>query len=157
MRALERRRESTDAPRPTGRMMTATLIESQDEHHWVLLDHRVTELAFDTRSVRFRTWSLDASAEVWCAAPISLRQASGAERRLDPAETEKLGPLLALLRRPVQSITLTRGGELSVAFGGGLTLSVAADRRIDAWEVQGGGALEGLRYRCVAGGEMVWG
>ena len=136
--------------------MTATLIESADEHHWVLLDHRVTHLAFDAGAFRFQTWSLDASVEVRCAGTLRLVPPSGAERRLDPADTETLAPLLGLMRRQVQSLTVSRGGELAVAFAGGTTLSVGPDRRLDAWEVQGGGALEGLRYRCEAGGAMRW-
>jgi uncharacterized protein DUF6188 len=137
--------------------MTATLIESPDEHHWVLLDHRVTGLSFDARSFRFQTWSLDASAEVRCAAPFRLRLASGLERTLDPADTETLAPVLTLLRRPVQSLTISKGGELAVDFAGSIALLIGADRRVEAWEVQGGGALEGLRYRCEVGGGMLWG
>ena len=127
--------------------MGATLIESPDEHHWVLLDHQVTQLVVDARSFRIQTWSLDASAEIRCAAPFTLRQSSGAERVLDPTETETLAPLLSLLRRRLESITITRDGELTAAFTGGMSLVVAGgQRRAPAWEVQGGGALEGMSY-----------
>lgn len=126
--------------------MGATLIESSDEHHWVLLDHQVTQLVVESASLRIQTWALDASAEIRCAAPFALRQSSGAERTLDPSETETLAPLLTLLRRRLESITVTRDGELTAGFSGGTSLVVPSGRRTPAWEVQGGGALEGMSY-----------
>jgi hypothetical protein len=126
--------------------MGATLIESPDEHHWVLLDHKVTQIVVDASSFRVQTWSLEGSAEVRCSAPFTIRQASGAERTIDPMQTETLAPILALLRRRLESLTITRDGELTAAFSGGLSLVVSGGRRIAAWEVHGGGALEGMSY-----------
>jgi hypothetical protein len=132
--------------------MGATLIESPDEHHWVLLDHQVTQLVIEASSFRLQTWSLDASAEIRCAAPFTLRQSSGAERTIDPAETETLTPVLSLLRRRLESVTITRDGELTATFSGGTSVVVAGKaaagsrRRGPRWEVQGGGALEGMSY-----------
>ena len=126
--------------------VTATLIESPDEHHWVLLDHQVTQLVVEVGSFRLQTWALDASAEIRCASLFTLRQASGAERVIDPAETETLAPVLSLLRRRLESITITRGGDLTAEFSGGLGLAIGGRRRTPAWEVQGGGALEGMSY-----------
>jgi hypothetical protein len=130
--------------------MGATLIESPDEHHWVLLDHRVTQIVVDASSFRVQTWSLEGSAEIRCSAPFTLRQGSGHERTIDPVETETLAPILTLLRRRLESITITRDGELTAAFTGGMSIVVAqrtgGARRAAAWEVQGGGALEGMNY-----------
>jgi hypothetical protein len=131
--------------------MGATLIESADEHHWVLLDHQVTQVVVDAGSFRVQTWSLDGSAEIRCSAPFALRQASGTERTLNPTETETLAPLLGLLRRRLESITVTRDGELTATFSGGTSIVVAGARGTrtpgrSAWEVQGGGALEGMSY-----------
>lgn len=138
--------------------MLASLIESPDEHHWVLLDHRVTELAMDMQSFRFQTWSLDGSAAVRVAAPFTLRLTSGgAERTLDPAETQALAPTLALLRRRMTSLTVTSAGELSAEFADGMALLVRPSLRLEAWEVVGGGLLEGLSYRCPPGGGAPWG
>jgi hypothetical protein len=131
--------------------MGATLIESPDEHHWVLLDHQVTQVVIDASSFRVQTWSLEGSAEIRCSAPFTLRQSSGSERSIDPAATETLAPVLGLLRRRLESITVTRDGELTATFSGGLSIAVAGARRLtavgpSAWEVQGGGALEGMSY-----------
>ncbi len=132
--------------------MGATLIESPDEHHWVLLDHQVTQLIIDVGSFRLQTWSLEGSAEIRCSAAFTLRQGSGAERTIDPAETETLAPLLSLLHRRLESITITRDGELTATFSGGISLvasgarTTAGGRRNAPWEVQGGGALEGMSY-----------
>ena len=136
--------------------MQASLIQSADEHHWVLLDHRVTELAVDARSLRFLTWSLDGSTEVRVAAPFVLRAPGGGERTLDPVETLTLSPVLALLRRRVASLTVTRDGELTVELGDGGALVVRPDPRVAAWELQGGGTLEGMAYRCPPGGGTGW-
>lgn len=132
-------------------VMGATLIESPDEHHWVLLDHRVTQIVVDASSFRVQTWSLEGSAEIRCSAPFTLRQSSGAERAMNPAETETLAPILGLLRRRLESITITRDGELTVAFSGvslviGGQRASANARHPAGWEVQGGGALEGMSY-----------
>jgi hypothetical protein len=133
--------------------MGATLIESPDEHHWVLLDHQVTQIVIDASCFRIQTWSLEGSAEIRCSAPFTLRQASGSERAIDPTETETLAPLLALLRRRVESLTITRDGELTAAFSGGSSIvvgppraSASGARRSTSWELQGGGALEGMSY-----------
>jgi hypothetical protein len=132
--------------------MGATLIESPDEHHWVLLDHQVTQLVIDVGSFRIQTWSLEGSAEIRCSAPFTLRHGVGSARTIDPSETETLAPILALLRRRLESITITRDGELTVAFSGGSSLVVrgrgtaGGGRRGARWEVQGGGALEGMSY-----------
>ena len=136
--------------------MQASLIQSADEHHWVLLDHRVTQLAVDARSLRLLTWSLDGSTEVRIAAPFALRAAGGAERTLDPVETLTLAPALGLLRRRVASLTVARSGELTVELGDGSALVVPPDPRVEAWELQGGGTLEGMAYRCPPGGGMEW-
>src|SRR5918999_3013641 len=99
--------------------MGATLIESPDEHHWVLLDHQVTQVVVIASSFRVQTLSLEGSAEIRCSAPFTLRQPSGSERTVNPTETETLAPLLGLLRRRLESITVTRDGELTAKFSGG--------------------------------------
>jgi len=134
--------------------MPASLIPSSDEHHLVLLDHRITELTLDTRSLRFQSWSLDGSTEVRIAGPFALRQGAGVERQLDPADTTTLGPVLAIVRRRLTSLTIASDGELTATLDGGMALVVPPSRRTDAWEVQGGGALEGLSYRSLASGEL---
>lgn len=136
--------------------MKAQLIESHDEHHWVLLDHRITQLSIDARAVRLQTWSLDGSAEIRLAAPFTLRAPGGVERRLDPALTESLAPMLALLRRGVRSLTIRREGELAVELGDGSTILAPPSRRAGAWELHGAGVLEGVMYGIDAEGAMSW-
>jgi hypothetical protein len=134
--------------------MQASLLESPDEHHLVLLDTRIAQLALDGTSLRLQTWSLDASVEIRIGAPFSLRTGGGAPRMLDPSAPESLAPVLALLRTTVRGLTMTRDGELAVAFGEGAELRVRG--REGAWELQGAGALEGLAYRPGAAGEAPW-
>ena len=134
--------------------MNAQLIESDDEHHWVLLDHRVTQLVIDRSSIRIQTWSLDGSADVRLAAPFLAHPASGAVRRIDPADTEQLAPCLALVGLGVRSVTVTRTGTLTLAFSDGSSIAVSPDPRRPAWDVQGGGILEGMAYAGQPGVEL---
>ena len=108
--------------------MNAQLIESDDEHHWVLLDHRVTQVVIDRSSMRRQTWS--------------------------PSDTERLSPCLALVGLGVRSVTVTRTGTLTLAFSDGSSLSASPDPRRPALDVQGGGILEGMAYAGQPGVEL---
>ena len=134
--------------------MNAQLIESEDEHHWVLLDHRVTQLVIDRESIRIQTWSLDGSADIRLAGPFAIQLASGAIRRLDPSETERLSPCLGLMGLGVRSVTVTRAGTLTIAFTDGASIAASPDPRRPAWDVQGGGILEGMAYAGQPGVEL---
>lgn len=134
--------------------MKAQLIESQDEHHWVLLDHRVTQLVIDRSSIRIQTWSLDGSADIRLSAAFAMQLASGATRHIDPADTERLAPCLALVGLGVRSVTVTRTGTLTLAFTDSSSISASPDPRRSAWDVQGGGVLEGMAYAGQPGVEL---
>lgn len=135
--------------------MKAQLIESTDEHHWVLLEHKITEVTVYQRALRLRTWSLDGSAEVLLSSAFALRLPNG-ERRMDPAEPETLAPMLALVGAAIRSLTIRRDGALELELGDGRVVSAGPDPRVDAWQVQGGGVLEGMAYRSPAGGGVPW-
>lgn len=128
--------------------MNAQLIQHDDEHHLVLLDHRVTQLVIEARALRLQSWSLDGSLEVRLEVPFTWRAPSGATRTLDPEHTEQLAPALGWMRRVVRSITVTRAGELTLEFGDRTAVVAAPHPRAGAWEVTGGGLLEGVHYRC---------
>ena len=136
--------------------MSAEVVLSPDEHRWSLSGHRVTQLAIDPTSVRFQTWTLQASAEVRLVAPFTFREPDGVQRRIDPEEPEQLAPLLSLIGRAIELLVVSRSGHLELEFGDGSVLTAAPHARIDAWELQGGGALEGMAYRCDAGGGPPW-
>jgi hypothetical protein len=132
----------------------AQLIESEDEHHWVLLDHRVIQLVIDRGSIRIQTWSLDGSADIRLAAPFVAHLGTGATRHIDPADTERLAPCLTLVGLGVRSVTVARGGTLTLAFTDGSTLTAPPDPRHSAWDVQGGGVLEGMAYAAQPGAQI---
>ena len=136
--------------------MSAEVTLSPGEHRWVLAGHRVTQIAVDLTSFRFLTWTLDASAEIRLLVPFTFHEPDGVQRSLDPEEPEQLAPLLSLLGRSIELIVVTRRGELRLAFGDGSSLVAASHPRVLAWEVQGGGALEGMAYRCEPGGGRPW-
>lgn len=133
---------------PPDRIVQASLIESSDEHHWVLLDHRITQLMVGTTAIRLQSWSLEGSLEIRLGAPFGLRLGKGSMRTLDPSDAPALAPMLALLGRPLRAVTISRGGDLTLDFGAGATIVAPAHARLDAWEVQGAGALEGVAYAC---------
>ena len=138
-------------------MTSATVDQSPDEHRWQFNGHRVTQLMIDLGSFRFQSWALDASAEVRCGVPFTFREVGGRSLTIDPEHPEQLAPLLTLLGRSIDTLRVHRSGELAVAFGDGSVLFVSPHPRFEAWEVRGGGALEGLDYLCDVGGGSPWG
>ena len=134
--------------------MNAQLIESQDEHHWVLLDHRVTQLVIDRESVRIQTWSLDGSADIRLASTFAFQFANGSTKQINPVETERLSPCLALVGLGVRSVTVTRTGTITLAFSDGSSISASPDPRRSSWDIQGGGVLEGMAYAGQPGVEL---
>jgi hypothetical protein len=133
-----------------------TLTESPDVHRWELTGHRVTQLSVDSSSVRLLSWSLHASLDVRIAAPFVLVQADGERRAIDPVASEEVAPLLTLVGRGMGSLVVTRSGTLELGFGEGTTLECGPSRRRDAFQVQGGGALEGVAYAAGDHGTAPW-
>jgi hypothetical protein len=136
--------------------MSATLDEHPDRHVWTLHDHRVTQLVVELGATRLVTWTLNASLDVRFGTPFTVRQADGLDRPADPDEPEQLAPLLTLVGRWMETLTVTADGELALAFSDGTVLSARPDPRYEAWQVQGGGALEGLAYVARPGGGAPW-
>ena len=137
--------------------MSASLDQSPDRHRWTLKGHRVTQFCADLGSARLQSWSLQSSLEIRLAVPFALAHADGIVREVDPDEPERLAPLLSLLGREIVELVVTHTGALSVAFSDGTTISVESHPRYEAFEVQGGGELEGLAYLAGPGGGPPWG
>lgn len=128
--------------------MSAELDETPERHRWSFTGHRVTQLCIDPRSIRFHSWSLQASLDVRISAPFVLRQADGDSRTIDPREPEQLAPLLTLVGRTIDSLAIERGVALSMEFSDGTSCHVTSHPRIQAFDVLGGGALEGMEYHA---------
>lgn len=136
--------------------MTADFSELPDRHIWTLHDHRVTQMAVELGAVRLVTWTLDASVDLRLETPFTLRQADGVERLTDPDEPEQLAPLLTLVGRWIETVTVTQRAELLATFSDGTVIYAGPDTRYEAWQVQGGGALEGVSYVARPGGGVPW-
>lgn len=136
--------------------MTATFDERPDRHVWTLHEHRVTQLVVELGAVRLVTWTLHASLDVRLGSAFTVRQADGVDRRADPDEPEQLAPLLTLVGRAAETLTATAAGELELTFSDGTVLVSRPDARYEAWQIQGGGALEGLAYVSQPGGGKPW-
>ena len=136
--------------------MSASLDQLPDGHLLTLDDHRVTQLLVELRGVRLLTYSLGDAVELRVAVPFHLVQADGEERRIDPAEPERLAPLLTLVGRQAEVLRMTDGGALTAGFSDGTVLHVDPHAREEAWQLQGAGGLEGLAYACPAGGGPPW-
>jgi len=137
--------------------MTAELNDLGDRHEWTLSGHRVTQMSIDLTSVRLHSWSLQASLDIRFSAPFTLREADGASRVIDPRHPEQLAPLLTLIGRHIEWLAVERTGALRVALSDGTTLHTEPHPRYEAFDVQGGGALEGLEYRVPPGGGAAYG
>lgn len=136
--------------------MSVELDERTDEHHWILKGHRVTQLLIDPRSFRFQTWSLQASAEIRVGAPFTFDEPDGVRRVIDPYESHQLSPVLSVLGRDIDSVTITRAGTLDVGLSDGSRIIVESHPRLTAWEIQGAGAMEGMQYVALPGGGQSW-
>ncbi len=133
-----------------------TFDDYPDRHVWTLGNHRVTQLVVEPGATRLVTWTLQASVDVRIGARFALRHADGEARAIDPDEPEQLAPLLTLVGRALETMTVLRRGELVLTFSDGTILAAGPHRRYEAWHVQGGGELEGMAYRCEPGGRVPW-
>lgn len=77
----------------------------------------------------------------------------GRENRvLEISTPDRLGPALSVVRTKMVSATVASDGTLSLRFSSGATIAVKPHMQYEAWEVSG---PKGLRWLCVAGGEIV--
>ena len=127
--------------------MTAELHDAGDRHEWTLAGHRVTQLCVELASVRLHAWSLQASLDIRIATSFTACEADGIDRVLDPRAPEQLAPLLTLVGRELTALVVDRQGTVTLAFSDGTTVRADSRGRAEAFEVLGGGALEGLEYR----------
>ena len=137
--------------------MDAELTETAYEHRWTLRDFRVTQLHVDQGSFRLETWTLQGSLEIRFGAPFIYREPDGQERRIDLEEPEQLAPLLTVLGAYMTMIVVSRSGDLVVQFADSSELRVEPHPRFEAWELHGGGTLEGMSYFADPGGGSPWG
>jgi hypothetical protein len=136
--------------------MTVELEERPDAHHWIFQDHRITQLLLDLSSLRLQTWTLQASAEIRLAVQFEFLEPDGVSRAINPEEPEQVSPVLSIVGRGIDTMTITRAGELRIVFSDGSTIVAKSHSRFEAWEIQGAGALEGLQYLAVPGGGQSW-
>ena len=136
--------------------MSATLDESHERHIWTLSGHRVTQVCVDPDSCRLQAWSLQASLEIRFGVPFQLVLADASSREIDPEAPEQVAPLLTAIGREVLRLTVTRSGSLELRLSDGSVISVDSHPRYEAFEVVGGGALEGMAYLATPGGGSPW-
>ena len=136
--------------------MTATLTESEERHDWTLGGHRITQLCVDPDACRIQSWSLRESLEIRFAVSFRLTLADGTTREIDPERPEELAPLLTMIGREILSLTVTKLGSLSLRLSEGSTIEIDSHARYAAFEVSGGGSLEGLAYVAQPGGGSPW-
>jgi uncharacterized protein DUF6188 len=137
--------------------MKVELHETTDQHDWELQDVAVTQLVVDPGALRIIAWHAEGSAEFRLGSVFSYTEPDGLERKVDPDQTEQVSPLLALVSRPLDRVTVRRSGELRLAFGDGSSIQIDPDPRFEAWEARGDGAFEELSYLCGPGGGSPWG
>lgn len=145
------------AVRPVAPVRVSAHLEQRPDAHLLALDdHRVTQLAVELGAVRLSTWTLHDSLELRIGVPFVVRQADGEARHADPAEPERLAPLLTLVGRRLEVLRVGRDATLVAGFSDGTVLEVQPHPRHEAWHLDGGGGLEGLVYVARAGGGRPW-
>ena len=137
--------------------MAANLTESYDRHDWTFRDHRITQLCVDAGACRMQTWTLQDSLEIRLGARFSLTLIDGTSREIDPEFPEQLAPLLTTVGREIVEMVVTRSGSLSVRLSDGSLIEVDSSSRYEAFQVNGGGAMEGITYVAPPGGGSLWG
>ena len=137
--------------------MTAALQVSDDAHAWAFTEQRITQLCVDPASCRLESWTLQASFIVRIGVPFQYSSADGTSRRIDPENPVEVAPLLALVGTSVDSLIVTRAGSLALTLSDGSSLAIDSHPTYEAFEVQGGGALEGMGYLASPGGGPPWG
>ena len=141
---------------PIDEDMSASLEETFDQHAWTFENQPVTQLCVHRTSCSLESWTLQALLEIRLSAPFRLSLPDGTSRAIDPEASEQVAPLLTLIGRAVTYLTVTRAGSLEVGFGDGSVLSTESHLRHEAFQVNGGGALEGLQYLARPGGGVPW-
>ncbi|MGH9885828.1 MAG: DUF6188 family protein [bacterium] len=137
--------------------MAASLEESPEQHVWTFDAQPITQLCVDRASCRVESWSLHASFEIRFAVPFRIALADGSSREIDPEASEQVAPMLTAIGREVVRLVVTRRGALELSLSDGSVVSVDSHPRYEAFEVNGGGALEGMRYLAARGGGVPWG
>jgi hypothetical protein len=130
----------------------AKLNESYDRHDWTLRDHRITQLCVDAGACRMQSWTLQDSLEIRLGARFSLTLIDGTSREIDPEYPEQLAPLLTMVGREIVHMVVTRSGSLSVRLSDGSLIEIDSSSRHEAFQVNGGGAMEGIAYVAQSGG-----
>jgi hypothetical protein len=136
--------------------MTAILQESDERHDWTLGGHRITQLCVDLGACRIQSWSLRDSLEIRLAASFRLTLADGTVREINPEHSERLAPLLTMIGREILHLTVAKSGSLSLRLSDGSTIEIDSHPRHAAFEVNGGGSLEGVAYLARPGGGSPW-
>jgi hypothetical protein len=136
--------------------VAATLEESYDRHDWTLSGHRITQLCVDPSACRIQSWSLKDSLEIRLGGGFRLTLVDGTSRKIDPESPEQLAPLLTTVGREIVHFGVTRSGSLSVELSDGSVIDIDSDPKYEAFEVNGGGSLEGIVYLARRGGGVPW-
>ena len=137
--------------------MTAALQATDDVHSWSFTEQRITQICVDPASCRIESWTLHGSFVLRFGVPFEYVSPEGTSRRIDPERPLEVAPLLPLIGTSVTSLVVTRAGTLALSIADGSSLRVESHPQFEAFEVQGGGALEGMGYLASPGGASPWG
>ncbi len=118
---------------------------------WPLNGHEVTRLCLDYRfSIEiwwFEEGSPDNSVTIVIGNRFSFHH-DGREQSFNPEQAETLGPVLAILHKPVDSLTAYLDGRLVLQFADGAELAVEKDAQYESWETFGKGKLADIGMLC---------
>jgi hypothetical protein len=133
------------------------LDESPERHDWTLSGHRITQLCVELAACRIQSWSLTDSLEIRLGAPFRLTLADATSRTIDPELPEQIAPLLSTVSLELSLLTVTQSGSLRIQISDGSTIEIDSHPRYEAFQISGGGSLEGIAYLAQRGGGSPWG
>jgi hypothetical protein len=90
------------------------------------------------------------------AATFHLTLADGTTREINPEDSERLAPLLTMIGREILHLTVAKSGSLSLRLSDGSMIEIDSHPRHAAFEVNGGGSVEGITYLARPGGGSPW-
>src|SRR3979411_3322138 len=127
------------------------MIEYPDRRVWHLKDYEVETLILSYTLIMYlhgppnKQQSNDATIQIY--GPFFFRHQK-LETEFDPAHPETLGPVLDILHKRVESLTVFRSGNLILSFENGDEITVEKRWDVETWESFGKGATLDIGMLC---------
>lgn len=131
--------------------MNSLMREFDDRRIWAIGGHEVTRLCVDYRVTIEIWWRDEASPDNYVTIQIGnsfVLHRGGAQIEVIPEQITTVAPVLQILHRPVESLTVYRDGRLVLRMCDGDEIVVEKDAHFESWETHGTGELADVNMLC---------